>query len=442
MSQITPSTASRYSADSEALKHLDSKAPPPERPIHYANPTANRPPRWLWRALALVVVFVFLGIGAWNAMSSLSGLLVNLVIAFFISLALEPIVLWMVRRNVKRGLAAFIALFGGIIAVIGIFGLFGNLFIGQLIQLVRTLPDLWTNITTWVTDRWDVQIPDTDALLNEVLNAWGTDVASGAIRAGTSVVGVLFAALTIGLVTYYLLAAGPKFRAEICRYLTPNRQTEMLRMWEITQTKVSDFINSRVVLAGICTLATGVFLMAIGTPYALPLALFTGLTGQFVPTIGTYIGGALPVVVALTNPDQGPGYAVGVLAFIIGYQQVENLWLSPKISADALEMNPAVSFISVLAFGSVFGALGAFLALPVAATIQAIINTYVRRHELIESALLSDPAPLPRETSRGAGGSSSKELPDGQAADAGEKTNDEKANDENGNGSAPDAPKS
>lgn len=57
-------------------------------------------------------------------------------------------------------------------------------------------------------------------------------------------------------------------------------------------------------------------------------------------------------------------------------------------------MNPAVSFVAVIAFGSVFGALGAFLSLPIAATIQAIINTYVRRHELIDSALLTDPTPI------------------------------------------------
>ncbi len=54
-------------------------------------------------------------------------------------------------------------------------------------------------------------------------------------------------------------------------------------------------------------------------------------------------------------------------------------------------MNPAVSFVVVLAFGAVFGALGAFLALPIAATIQAVGNTYLQRHELIESHMLHDP---------------------------------------------------
>jgi predicted PurR-regulated permease PerM len=94
--------------------------------------------------------------------------------------------------------------------------------------------------------------------------------------------------------------------------------------------------------------------------------------------------------VALTA--QGLPQALAVLAFVIGYQQLENLYFSPKVSARALEMNPAVSFLVVLGFGAVFGPLGAFLALPVAATIQATANTYLRRHDLIESHMLRDPS--------------------------------------------------
>lgn len=175
----------------------------------------------------------------------------------------------------------------------------------------------------------------------------------------------------------------------MCRWLTPARQQEVLTLWEITQVKVSDFINSRIGLAALSSAFTFVFLLIIRMPYALPLAVFVGVVSQFVPTIGTYLGGALPVAVALTS--QGMPQALGVLAYIIAYQQVENLYFSPKVSARALEMNPAVSFLAVLAFGALFGALGAFLALPVAATIQATANTYLRRHALIESRMLQDP---------------------------------------------------
>jgi predicted PurR-regulated permease PerM len=186
-----------------------------------------------------------------------------------------------------------------------------------------------------------------------------------------------------------MASAGPKFRAAVCRYLAPHRQREVLRLWEVSQDKVAGFINSRLVLAAISTVATWLFLQLLGIPYALPLAVFTGLVSQFIPTVGTYIGGALPVLVALTV---SPLRALAVLAFIIGYQQVENLVLTPKVSQRSLALNPAVAFLSVIAAGAVFGALGAFLALPVVATIQAVMSTYVRRHELVDSALLQEEA--------------------------------------------------
>lgn len=369
------------------------------RPVQH---DSRRPPRWFPRALVLAVVTVFVGIFAWYAMGQLKALGVNVLIAFFVALALEPIVVWLVRHGWRRGAAAGVALLGSLVAILVVLALFGNLFVQQLVQLVESLPTLYASIQEFVAERFDVVIPDSDDLLRQVINDFGDDVASGALVVTTTIVGGIFASLTILLVTYYLLAAGPKFRAAVCRWLTPNRQEEVLRLWEITQVKVSDFINSRIVLAALSSVFTFVFLLILQTPYALPLAVFTGVVSQFVPTIGTYIGGALPVAVALTS--QGLPQALGVLAFIIGYQQLENLYFSPKVSARALEMNPAVSFVVVLAFGAVFGALGAFLSLPIAATIQAVANTYLQRHELIDSHMLHDPDAGDDAPPRGRGG--------------------------------------
>lgn len=362
------------------------------RPLQH---DSRRAPRWLPRALLLTIVAVFVGIFVWYALGALQSLLVNLLIAVFVGLALEPIVVWLVRHGWRRGIAASVALIGSIVVVLVVLALFGNLFVQQLVQLVQSIPELYASIQAFATERFDVRLPDSDDLIAQAMDQFGQDVASGALLVGTSILNGIFAALTIMLVTYYLLAAGPRFRAAVCRWLTPNRQEEVLRLWEITQVKVSDFINSRIVLAALSSVFTFVFLAILQTPYAVPLAVFTGVVSQFVPTIGTYIGGALPVVVALTS--QGLPQALAVLGFIIGYQQLENLYFSPKVSARALEMNPAVSFVVVLAFGAVFGPLGAFLSLPIAATIQAVANTYLQRHELIESHMLHDPGKGPSD---------------------------------------------
>lgn len=365
-----------------------SPAAPAAPPASYYS---RRPPRWLGRALLSGVVTVFAAIFVWRALGSLTSLIVNLIIALFLALAMEPMILWLVKHGWKRGAATATVLFSLLAAAAAVIALFGRMFLEQAGDLIRSLPSTYDSVTLWAEKQFDVVIPEMEDLQAQLLQDYGNEVASRALAIGTSVIGGLFAFATILLVSYYLAAAGPKFRASICGWLRPKNQTEVLRLWEITQIKISDYINSRVVLAAIASFFTGVFLTIIDIPYALPLALFTGVVSQFVPTIGTYIGGALPIVFALTGGSWQK--AVMALGFIILYQQVENMWLSPKISARALQMNPAVSFVVVLAFGAVFGALGAFLSLPVAATIQAVATTYLRRHELVDSHMLHDPAP-------------------------------------------------
>ena len=359
--------------------------------------TAPRPPRWFGKALILVVVTVFVAIFIWRAMGSVTGLFINLVIAFFLALAMEPMIAWLVRHRWRRGAATTTVLFGMLLATGAVFSIFGSMFIDQAVQLVQSLPGVYNSVEAWIEQRTSLELPAFDELQHSLINSYGSTAANQALTIGASVASALFNASVVLLVAYYLAAAGPRFRAAICAWLNPTYQSEVLRLWEITQTKVSDYITSRVVLAAFSSAATGIFLQILGVSYALPLAVFTGVVSQFVPTIGTYIGGALPVVFALTSGSVTD--AIAIVIFIIAYQQVENFWLSPKVSARALELNPAVSFIVVLGFGAVFGALGAFLALPVAATIQAIGSTYLRRHELIDSEMLREheakPAPTP-----------------------------------------------
>ena len=130
------------------------------------------------------------------------------------------------------------------------------------------------------------------------------------------------------------------------------------------------------VLALINAVTTAVVFVAIGMPYWLPLALWTGVVAQFVPTVGTYIAIVLPVVVGLLTPQ--PWLGVAALVWAVLYQQVENLLIEPRISARAVDVNPAVSFGAVLLGAALFGAAGAFLAVPVIAMLLALLNIYGR----------------------------------------------------------------
>jgi predicted PurR-regulated permease PerM len=109
-----------------------------------------------------------------------------------------------------------------------------------------------------------------------------------------------------------------------------------------------------------------------------------GVMSQFVPTIGTYLGAVLPLLIALIDE---PLNALWVLAFAVLYQQIENYLLAPRITARTMELHPAVAFGSVIAGAGILGPVGALLALPAAAVFQAVGSTYVSRHEVVDSKM-------------------------------------------------------
>lgn len=122
-------------------------------------------------------------------------------------------------------------------------------------------------------------------------------------------------------------------------------------------------------------------------PFAVTLGLWVGLVSQFIPAVGIYLAGLLPLAVALAA---GPRTALLVLAFLLVYQQVENYVLSPPLSARTMSIHPAVGFLAALAGLALLGPVGALLAMPAVATVQSFATTYVVRHEVVEDELLEE----------------------------------------------------
>jgi predicted PurR-regulated permease PerM len=199
--------------------------------------------------------------------------------------------------------------------------------------------------------------------------------------------------LTIGLFTFYMAAEGPKMRRAVCSTMRPERQVQVLQAWEIAIDKTGGYFYSRALLAGIGSVVAWAVFAITGIPFALALALWMGVLSQFVPVFGTYLGGALPLVIALL---EGPAKAIVVVVFVVVYQQVENYLLAPRITARTMSLHPAVAFGTAIAGGTLLGVPGAVMALPFAATVQAFVGSYMERHEVVLDELTSD-APYDRD---------------------------------------------
>jgi predicted PurR-regulated permease PerM len=357
---------------------------------------SRRPPDWWGRALLYTAIAVFLSIFVWRSWGKVEFIVFDIVVSLFVALAIEPLVVRLIQHGWKRGAAAATSLIGLLLVVIALLALFGNMFVQQAFSMVKGLPGLYDQIVGLVSDRTSFQLPAMESLGSEVLKnvqtSWVTNFAGQALATTAGFFGFLLNALTILMVTFYISAAGPKMRRSLCQWMAPVAQRRFLLGWTVVQDQISGFLFSRIILAAVSAVCMSIFLVVIQVPYWLPLALFCGIVSQFVPTVGTYIGGALPVIFAWSS--NGILYAVGVVVFIIIYQQIENLILSPKISQRTMDLNPAIAFLSVLVLGAMFGALGAFLALPITASIQAIVKVYTKRYELVDSPLMSDPQPV------------------------------------------------
>lgn len=375
--------------------------------------------RWLTptRLLSLVAVLVATYC-ALVIVRALRGVLIMLLVSLFLSFAMEPAVQFLHRRGVRRGLATGLVFVIAIVTVGAIVIAMIPLVVEQISDLIVSVPRSVEDLNRLVADLPlvpDLEItPELRAELEEVGVAFGERVRSGALGAagnvvslGATAIGAIFQLLAIGLITFYLVADGPRLRRTMARPLPPERQREMLAIWELAVAKTGGYIYSRVLLALASGLAHLVILLILDVPFALPLALWVGVTSAFVPVVGTYLGGVLLLLVALVNQ---PIDALWLAIFVAIYQQIENYVLAPAVQSRTMDVHPAVAFVSVVVGGTLLGAPGALLALPATAIIQALLSTYVRRHELIEELADVD-LPLEPAGDKRAAGASSKELP-------------------------------
>ncbi|WP_078655965.1 AI-2E family transporter [Streptomyces fulvoviolaceus] len=359
--------------------------PPTGPPAGGAAGPNSRMPRWLPRAMALALaLFAVFQLGSW-AFHELTGLLINILIAFFLALAIEPAVSWMASRGMRRGLATFFVFFAVLIVSAGFVTLLGSMLAGQIIKIVEDFPNYLDSVINWINAHFNTDLKRVDVqeglLRSDWLRNYVQNSATGVLDVSAQVLGGLFQLLTITLFSFYFAADGPRLRRALCSVLPPAKQAEVLRAWEIAVNKTGGYIYSRGLMALISGVAHYVLLQSLNVPYAPVLAVWVGLVSQFIPTIGTYLAGALPMLIAFTVD---PWYALWVLVFVVIYQQFENYVLQPKLTAKTVDIHPAVAFGSVIAGTALLGAVGALIAIPAVATLQAFLGAYVKRYDVTD----------------------------------------------------------
>ena len=371
-------------------------------------PPGSGPPPWLqgtitrsiWTAVGIVLLTL---VTIWFANQARS-LIRYLLISLFLALALEPAVNWFhEKRGWRRGsatgllLAGLFLLFvvlGATVVPILVSGVNG--IAGSVPTYIRELNDYTQrNFHTTVISATSTQQSEKAA---ETVTNYLKQHSGDILGAVSGAVNAVFALFTIGLFTFYMTANAPKIRRAIFSRAPPDQQERLNWATKTAIEKMGGYLYSRALLALINGVLFFITLLAVGAPYAAPMAVFEGIVSEFIPIVGTYIAAAVPIVVVLAA--KGPTAAIIVLVEVLVYQQVENYILSPRLSQKTIELNAGIAFGAALAGGAVGGFIGAFFALPIAAVVQAFITQYSRRYEVIETDLTRRDEPRPQRESQ------------------------------------------
>src|SRR5215470_1083488 len=357
----------------------------------------------LWLVIALAGGLVLAGI-ADAILHRLAGFIQIIVISLFLSFAIEPAVDYLAKRGWRRGAATGLVFVAVLVAIAGLIALLIPAVVSGTKQLISSLPDLVDNLARYLRPFGiqldQVHVEDQIRKYGSQLLAGAGSLLGGVVKVATGIVGGVFQALTIALFTFYMVAQGPQLRRTICSRFRPDRQRQILYVWEQAIEQTGGYFYSRLLLAVI----NGVLMYGVlrwrGVPFAAPLAIFEGIVAEFIPIVGTYIGGAIPVLVALLYQ---PVDALIVVIWIVIYQQIENYFLSPRLTARTMSLPAPVAFAAALIGGALGGILFAFLALPAAGVIQAAFRTYGRYYEVVEDGTTVAPALKPDKAAAGRG---------------------------------------
>jgi predicted PurR-regulated permease PerM len=329
------------------------------------------------RAIVRVVVTVIACVLVLYLIYLLRRPLTWIFIAGFIAIALSGPVAFL-QRWMKRGLAVAAVYAGLILVPILIAASLVPPIVTQGNNLAQSLPDYARDLTEFVqkNDRLRQLEEDYDITgkLEEQaakLPARLGDAAGVLSDIGVGIVNSLFAGITIIVLSVFMLNSARAWLDALADRYEPDRARWMKRLYDRIGATVGNYVAGALLQATIAGALAWIMLMILGVPYALPLAVVVFLL-DLVPLVGATLGAIIVGVVTLFNDF--PIDTVIWVIFSVIYQQVENTVIQPRIQARAVAVHPLVVLVSVLFGSTLFGVLGALLAIPVAAAIQITIR--------------------------------------------------------------------
>lgn len=327
----------------------------------------DRAAGWTWRLLVCLAGLV----AVLALLVFLKAVVLPALVALTIAPALLPLTDWLRRRGVGRPAAA-LSLVVALALVAGLIALVTTSIVAQYDELAEAVRRGVERATQWLEgEPFDLSLDGVDRLDTRLSDAWGQ--ASGYLVAGLRAGATLIAGLVLAVaLLYFVLRDGRGAWRGVLRRLGPDNRPAVDRAGAMAWGQLAGYVRGTALIAAIDAVLIGVGLALLGVPLVFPLAVLIFL-GGFVPFVGATITGLVAVLVAFA--DEGGVTALVAAAIVLGVQFVEGNFLQPIVQSRTVDLHPAIVILSVAAGGSLFGILGAFLAVPVVAVAFAFVRS-------------------------------------------------------------------
>jgi predicted PurR-regulated permease PerM len=328
-------------------------------------------PRTVFRwavAASLGVLLVYVG---YQAFFTLSSILVQVLIALFIAVSLDPVVRWMVKRGIKRGWAVAIIWLVGLILVAGLLMVFIPPLVSQGGRLISDFPGYLERLRQQspslrgLEDRFHL----TDRINNLARNLPG-DLGHQALDFSQRFLGAVVSAVLVLVLTVYFMIDLPRIRLGLVRLAPPRRRQVVDDALNVVVDKVGGYMIGNLIVSAIAGTAAFIALEVLRIPFALPLAVLIAVT-DLIPLIGATLGAAICVIVAIATTELWPNAVVLAIFFLL-WQQLENYVIGPRVLHDSVQMPAVAILLAALVGASVLGLVGALMSIPVAAAVKVI----------------------------------------------------------------------
>lgn len=335
----------------------------------------------------IVVVTALALVGLVRLLVVAAEVLVLVLIAAILATGLAPVADRLQRRTWGRRhrrlsrAAASALVYLGLLAALG---LVGSLLVAPLVReasdLAERAPELYGGLQEMIADLqqrypW---LPDLTGLIQRLPEEAGrlTAYVGRATGVAFRVFGAIVSAVTVLVLSFYMLLEGPAIKAAFLRLFPRRNHQQLETVLTAIGRKFGGWLRGQLFLGLIVGLAAGLGTAALGLPYALLLGLAAGVT-ELIPLVGPILGAIPAVFVALFGPTWR---LLAVIVLFVAIQQAENHFLVPRVTRQTVGLSPVLTLVAIMVGTKLMGILGALLAVPVAAAVQVIVGELVRTY--------------------------------------------------------------